>query len=187
MLICGVDEAGRGALVGSVFAAAVILPKLFVANGLKDSKKITSKKRDYFYDLIIEKAVAWSIASANAQEIDEINILQASLLAMQRAVFGLGVSPDLVRVDGNCVIDVSSDCEAVIGGDDLFLEISAASVLAKVARDREMVKLAKQIPGYGIEKHKGYATKQHIEALFSLGVTKHHRRSFKPVSELVLR
>ena len=182
MLIAGTDEAGRGPLVGSVVAAAVILDPNNPIEGLNDSKKLTEKKREKLFVDIQEKALAWSIAEATHQEIDEINILQASLLAMRRAVEALSVQPELVRVDGNKVPQgLVMTCEAVIGGDALHEEISAASILAKVTRDREMVELDLKYPQYGFAKHKGYPTKAHFEAIAQHGVISAHRRSFSPV------
>ena len=184
MLIAGTDEAGRGPLVGSVVAAAVILDPNNPIEGLNDSKKLTEKKREKLFVDIQEKALAWSIAEATHQEIDEINILQASLLAMRRAVEALSVQPELVRVDGNKVPQgLVMTCEAVIGGDALHEEISAASILAKVTRDREMVELDLKYPQYGFAKHKGYPTKAHFEAIAEHGVIDQHRRSYAPVKK----
>lgn len=184
MLIAGADEAGRGPLVGSVVAAAVILDPNNPIVGLNDSKKLTEKKREKLFIEIQEKALAWAIAEATHQEIDEINILQASLLAMRRAVEALSVQPELVRVDGNKVPQgLVMTCEAVIGGDALHEEISAASILAKVTRDREMVELDLKYPQYGFAKHKGYPTKAHFEAIAEHGVIDEHRRSYGPVKK----
>ena len=184
MLIAGADEAGRGPLVGSVVAAAVILDPNNPIVGLNDSKKLTEKKREKLFIEIQEKALAWAIAEATHQEIDEINILQASLLAMRRAVEALKLQPELVRVDGNKVPQgLVMTCEAVIGGDALHEEISAASILAKVTRDREMVELDLKYPQYGFAKHKGYPTKAHFEAIAEHGVIDEHRRSYGPVKK----
>ena len=182
MQIAGVDEAGRGPLVGSVVAAAVILDPERPIEGLNDSKKLTEKKREALFVEIQEKAIAWSIAEASAKEIDEINILQASLLAMRRAVEGLSVAPEHVLVDGNKVPQgLVVSCDAVVGGDALHAEISAASILAKVTRDRQMVEMDQHYPEYGFAKHKGYPTKAHFEAIAEHGVIDQHRRSYSPV------
>ncbi|RZG76133.1 MULTISPECIES: ribonuclease HII [unclassified Acinetobacter] len=184
MLIAGVDEAGRGPLVGSVVAAAVILDPNNPIEGLNDSKKLTEKKREKLFIEIKEKALAWSIAEASHQEIDEINILQASLLAMRRAVEGLKIPPEHVLVDGNKVPKgLQMSCDAVVGGDALHAEISAASILAKVTRDHEMVELDQQYPQFGFAKHKGYPTKAHYEAIAEHGVIDQHRRSYGPVKK----
>ena len=182
MKIAGVDEAGRGPLVGSVVAAAVILDPNNPIEGLNDSKKLTEKKREKLFVEIQEKALAWAIAEASAAEIDELNILQASLLAMRRAVEALSIQPAHVLVDGNKIPQgLSMSCDAVVGGDALHPEISAASILAKVARDREMVLLDQEFPQFGFAKHKGYPTKAHFEAIAQHGVIAAHRRSFAPV------
>ena len=182
MQIAGVDEAGRGPLVGSVVAAAVILDPERPIEGLNDSKKLTEKKREALFVEIQEKAIAWSIAEASAKEIDEINILQASLLAMRRAIEGLSVAPEHVLVDGNKVPQgLVVSCDAVVGGDALHAEISAASILAKVTRDRQMVEMDQHYPEYGFAKHKGYPTKAHFEAIAAHGVIDEHRRSYAPV------
>ena len=182
MLVAGVDEAGRGPLVGSVVAAAVILDPNKPIQGLNDSKKLTEKKREKLFIEIQEKAIAWAIAEATHQEIDELNILQASLLAMRRAVETLKTIPEHVLVDGNKVPKgLSMSCDAVVGGDALHAEISAASILAKVTRDHEMVELDKQYPQFGFAKHKGYPTKAHFEAIAEHGVIDQHRRSYSPV------
>ena len=182
MRIAGVDEAGRGPLVGAVVAAAVILDPERPIEGLNDSKKLTEKKREKLFVEIQEKALAWSIAQASAKEIDEINILQASLLAMRRAVEGLSIAPEHVLVDGNKVPQgLVVSCDAVVGGDALHAEISAASILAKVTRDRQMVEMDEQYPEYGFAKHKGYPTKAHFEAIAAHGVIDEHRRSYAPV------
>ncbi|MDM1277815.1 ribonuclease HII [Acinetobacter indicus] len=182
MKIAGVDEAGRGPLVGTVVAAAVILDPNNPIAGLNDSKKLSEKKREKLFIEIQEKALAWAIAEASPAEIDELNILQASLLAMRRAVEALQVQPDQVLVDGNKIPQgLNMPCEAVVGGDALHAEISAASILAKVIRDRQMLELDQKFPQFGFAKHKGYPTKAHFEAIALHGVTTEHRRSFGPV------
>ena len=182
MKTAGVDEAGRGPLVGSVVAAAVILDPENPIEGLNDSKKLSEKKREKLFAEIQEKALAWAVAEASAAEIDELNILQASLLAMRRAVEKLGVQPEHVLVDGNKIPQgLSMSCDAVVGGDAIHPEISAASILAKVSRDREMAELDRQHPQFGFAKHKGYPTKAHFEAIAEHGVIAEHRRSFGPV------
>ncbi|ALD01311.1 ribonuclease HII [Acinetobacter sp. TTH0-4] len=184
MKIAGVDEAGRGPLVGSVVAAAVILDPDNPIQGLNDSKKLSEKKRESLFVEIQEKALAWAIAEASHAEIDEMNILQASLLAMRRAVEGLNISPEHVLVDGNKIPQgLTMSCDAVIGGDSIHAEISAASILAKVTRDREMVILDQQYPQFGFAKHKGYPTKAHFEAIGVHGVIEQHRRSYAPVKK----
>ncbi|TNL52236.1 ribonuclease HII [Acinetobacter bereziniae] len=184
MLVAGVDEAGRGPLVGSVVAAAVILDPNNPIEGLNDSKKLTEKKREKLFIEIKEKALAWAIAEATHQEIDELNILQASLLAMRRAVEALKLVPEYVLVDGNKVPKgLNMSCDAVVGGDALHAEISAASILAKVTRDHEMVDLDKQYPQFGFAKHKGYPTKAHFDAIAEHGVIDQHRRSYSPVKK----
>ena len=184
MLIAGVDEAGRGPLVGSVVAAAVILDPNNPIEGLNDSKKLTEKKREKLFIEIQEKALAWAIAEASHEEIDEINILQASLLAMRRAVEKLNIPPEHVLVDGNKVPQgLVMSCDAVVGGDAIHAEISAASILAKVTRDHEMMALDLQYPQYGFAKHKGYPTKAHFEAIEQHGVIDQHRRSYAPVKK----
>ncbi len=184
-LIAGVDEVGRGPLAGPVVAAAVILDPARPIAGLADSKKLTEKRRQLLSGQIREQAQAWSLGRAEVEEIDRINILQASLLAMQRAVEGLSVAPHKALVDGNKLPRLVCPAEAIVGGDSSVEAISAASIIAKVARDRELVELDSQYPGYGLAKHKGYPTKFHLEALQSLGVTPIHRRSFGPVKRLL--
>ena len=184
MLIAGVDEAGRGPLVGNVVAAAVILDPENPIKGLADSKKLSEKKRERLFDEIQLKAKAFCIALATPAEIDEINILHASMLAMQRAVEGLKIQPNHVLVDGNRLPKWSYSAEAIVKGDAKEPAIGAASILAKVARDREMVALNDIHPGYGFAKHKGYPTKAHMEALAALGPLPEHRRSFGPVKML---
>lgn len=184
MLIAGTDEAGRGPLVGAVVAAAVILNPNRPIEGLNDSKKLTEKKREKLFIEIQEKAISWAIAEATHEEIDDINILQASLLAMRRAIEALNIRPDHVRIDGNKLVQgLEMSCEAVIGGDAIHQEISAASILAKVTRDRQMVELDQKYPQYGFAKHKGYPTKAHFEAIALHGVVNEHRRSYGPVKK----
>lgn len=184
-LIAGVDEVGRGPLVGNVVAAAVILDPNKPISGLADSKKLSEKKRNLLYTEIKEKALAWCVASASPQEIDEINILHASMLAMKRAVEGLNIAPEFVYVDGNRCPDLTCPSEAVVKGDSKIAEISAASILAKVDRDNEMTLLDKDYPEYGFAKHKGYPTAVHFAALNKHGPLPEHRRSFKPVRDLL--
>lgn len=181
VLIAGVDEVGRGPLAGPVVAAAVILDPERPIEGLADSKQLSEKRREYLSELILERALAWSIARAEVEEIDRINILQASLLAMQRAVLALNPLAELVLVDGNRCPRLPCPAQAVVKGDSRVAAISAASIIAKVARDREMVELDLKYPGYGLARHKGYPSRQHIEALQALGVTPIHRRSYAPV------
>lgn len=177
-VICGVDEAGRGPLAGPVCAAAVILPKHLEIPGLTDSKKLTDKKRRELFPLIQEQAVAYGIGLASQEEIDEINILQATFLAMERALSQLNVRPDMVLIDGNRERDFGVPVQTVIKGDSLSANIAAASILAKVTRDNLMMELAQQYPQYGFEIHKGYGTKAHYEALRQYGASPIHRRSF---------
>ncbi|MEJ2620842.1 MAG: ribonuclease HII [Candidatus Thiodiazotropha sp.] len=184
-LIAGVDEVGRGPLAGPVVAAAVILHPQRPIEGLADSKKLSEKRRESLDQLIRERAYSWALGRAEVEEIDRINILQASLLAMKRAVEGLIAVPDHALVDGKHLPQLSCSAEAVIGGDSCVEAISAASIIAKVARDREMVELDRQYPGYGLAKHKGYPTKQHLQGLIDLGVSSIHRRSFGPVKRLL--
>lgn len=184
MKIAGVDEAGRGPLVGSVVAAAVILDPDNPIVGLNDSKKLTEKKREKLFIEIQEKALAWSIAEATHAEIDELNILQATFLAMRRAVESLNVQPEKVIVDGNQIPKgISIACEAIVGGDASHAEISAASILAKVTRDRQMQALDLIYPDFGFAKHKGYPTKAHFEVIAAHGVFHEHRRSYAPVKK----
>lgn len=186
MKIAGADEAGRGPLVGSVVAAAVILDPNNPIEGLNDSKKLSEKKREKLFIEIKEKALAWAIAEASAVEIDEYNILQASLLAMRRAVEKFDIQPDHVLVDGNKVpLGLMMSCDAVVGGDAIHPEISAASILAKVTRDHAMVELDLKYPQFGFAKHKGYPTKAHFEAIAQHGVISEHRRSFGPVRKVL--
>ena len=185
-IIAGVDEVGRGPLAGPVVAATMILDSTKPIEGLADSKKLSEKRREELALEIKAKALAWCLGRAEVEEIDHINILQASLLAMRRAVEGLQLEPDLVLVDGNRCPDISYPAQAIIKGDSKVAEISAASILAKVARDNEMVQLHQQYPQYGLDGHKGYPTKKHIEALREHGVTAIHRRSFGPVKKLLV-
>lgn len=179
--IAGVDEAGRGPLAGPVYAAAVILDPTRPIIGLADSKVLSEKKREQLAVLIRERSLAWAIARAEVAEIDRLNILQASLLAMQRAVAELGVAPTKALVDGRDCPELPCQVEAIIGGDSTIPAISAASILAKVARDQELYRLDKLYPGYGFAQHKGYPTKAHLAALAELGVSPVHRRSYAPV------
>ena len=177
-VICGVDEAGRGPLAGPVCAAAVILPKHAELPGLTDSKKLTDKKRRELYPLIMEQALAYGIGFATEQEIDEINILQATFLAMQRALDQLTVRPDLALIDGNREKNFGIPVKTVVKGDSLSANIAAASVLAKVTRDNLMVEMAEKYPQYGFEIHKGYGTKAHYAALREFGISPIHRMTF---------
>ena len=177
-LICGVDEAGRGPLAGPVCAAAVILPKGLVIPGLNDSKKLTDKRRRELFPIIQQEAVSFGIAFASQEEIDEINILQATFLAMRRAIDQLNPKPDFALIDGNRETDFGVPCKTVIKGDSLSANIAAASVLAKVTRDNWMIEAAEKYPGYGFEIHKGYGTKAHYAALEKLGPCAIHRRTF---------
>ncbi|MBN2885201.1 MAG: ribonuclease HII [Chromatiaceae bacterium] len=184
-LIAGVDEAGRGPLAGPVSAAAVILDPARPIAGLDDSKKLSPRRREALVGAIEERALAWSIAWATVEEIDRLNILQASLLAMQRAVAALDPAPGHVLVDGNRCPAFQCTAEAVVGGDASVASIAAASILAKVARDRLMCELDRDHPGYGLAVHKGYPTRAHLEALARLGPCAVHRRSFAPVRALL--
>lgn len=184
-LIAGVDEVGRGPLAGAVVAAAVILDPNCPIEGLTDSKKLSEKKRDNLFDIIKRDAKAWAIGRAEVEEIDDINILHASLLAMKRAVEQLQPQAEYALVDGNRCPQLSCPSEAIVKGDLTVPCISAASILAKVSRDREMVELDQIYPGYGLAQHKGYPTKIHIQALQELGPTDIHRRSFGPVAKLI--
>ena len=186
-LVCGVDEVGRGPLAGPVVAAAVILDPDRPIDGLADSKKLSEKRRETLYERIRERALSWSVGRAEVAEIDEINILQASLLAMQRAVAGLSIDPQQALVDGNRVPELQCDARAIIGGDACEPCISAASIIAKVTRDREMIALDAVYPGYGLARHKGYPTRQHLDSLAVLGVSEIHRRSFAPVRRLITK
>jgi ribonuclease HII len=180
-LICGVDEAGRGPLAGAVYAAAVILDGERPIEGLTDSKKLSEKKREYLAEKIQERALAWAVARAEAEEIDSINILQASLLAMRRAIESLSPVPSEVLIDGLHCPKLAMPCRAIVKGDSSVAEISAASILAKTARDAEMLRLHLEYPQYGFDQHKGYPTAMHLEALRRFGASEIHRRSFAPV------
>ena len=185
MLIAGVDEVGRGPLAGAVVAAAVILDPNRPIAGLNDSKKLTAKRREQLAFEIREKALAWSLGRAEVEEIDAINILQATFLAMQRALEGLAVQPDLVKIDGNRCPPSAYKMEAIVGGDATVAEITAASIIAKVARDAELVALDVVYPQYGFAKHKGYGTAVHLAALREFGATPIHRRSFAPIRDIL--
>lgn len=176
--ICGIDEAGRGPLAGDVYAAAVILRPGTVIEGLNDSKKLSEKKREQLYDEIIAKAEAYCVATASVAEIDSVNILQATFLAMKRAYDGLGITADAVLVDGNRKPFGGNEVTTVVKGDGTSASIAAASILAKVSRDRYMKKLAEEYPQYQFEKHKGYGTKLHYEMLEKYGISEVHRRTF---------
>ncbi len=176
--VCGVDEAGRGPLCGPVVAAACILPVGLVLPGLNDSKKLSEKKRDLLFDQIKENAIAYSIASASVEEIDQLNILEATLLAMRRAIDGLSVKADFALIDGNVSRDFQIDAKSVISGDAISPSIAAASILAKVTRDRMCIELDAAYPQYGIAKHKGYGTKVHMQALREHGASPIHRKQF---------
>ena len=184
-LVAGVDEAGRGPLAGPVFAAAVILDDLSPIKGLADSKKLTPKKREYLYDIIKAQALCFCVATASVEEIDQLNILQATLLAMQRAVKGLRLKPTKVLVDGNRLPVLDIRAEAIVKGDATVASISAASILAKVERDRWCVEVDALFPNYGFLTHKGYGTQVHLRALQEYGPCDLHRRSFAPVAKLL--
>ncbi|MDP4532749.1 ribonuclease HII, degrades RNA of DNA-RNA hybrids [Marinobacter salarius] len=184
-LLAGVDEVGRGPLVGAVVTAAVILNPEKPIPGLADSKKLTDKRREALYEQIIERAVSWSLGRCEADEIDRLNIFQATMVAMERAVAGLHVEPEYVLVDGNRCPRWRWTSEPVVKGDSRVEAISAASIVAKVTRDREMAVLHEEFPEYGFAGHKGYPTPVHLEALGRLGATAHHRRSFRPVQEAI--
>ncbi|MCK0107381.1 ribonuclease HII [Marinobacter sp. S0848L] len=184
-LLAGVDEVGRGPLVGAVVTAAVILDPERPIAGLADSKKLTEKKRAKLFDEIIEKSAAWSLGRCEPEEIDRLNIYQATMLAMQRAVDDLAIAPEYVLVDGNRCPKWKWPSEPVVKGDGRVEAISAASIIAKVTRDREMDELEEKYPGFGFAKHKGYPTPVHVEALMRLGATPEHRRSFRPVQHAI--
>lgn len=184
-LIAGVDEVGRGPLVGAVVTAAVILDPNQPIKGLADSKKLSEKRRLALFDEIKAKALCWAIGRAEPEEIDQLNILHATMLAMQRAVAGLSIQPEFVLVDGNRIPTLPMPAQAIVKGDSLVAEISAASILAKVVRDQEMADLDRQYPEYGFAQHKGYPTKLHFEKLAEFGATPHHRRSFAPVANVL--
>ena len=177
-ILCGVDEAGRGPLAGPVCAAAVILPRGLEIPGLNDSKKLSEKKREALYDVIISSAMAYGIAFADVEEIERLNILHATFLAMNRAIAQLSVRPELALIDGNRDSDIEVPSRCIVKGDSRCADIAAASILAKVTRDRYMIKMAEQYPQYGFEQHKGYGTKQHYAALREYGATPIHRMSF---------
>jgi len=183
ILICGVDEAGRGPLAGPVSAAAVILDESRPIEGLADSKKLSEKQRDQLAPIIRERALAWAVAYAEVEEIDQLNILQATLLAMRRAVLALPVQPQQILVDGLYCPQAGIPSQAIVKGDSKVSAISAASILAKTARDELMLKLHAQYPQYGFDGHKGYPTAAHLAALREHGVSEVHRRSFRPVRE----
>ncbi len=183
--IAGVDEVGRGPLVGAVVTAAVILDPQRPIVGLADSKQLSEKRRLALYDEIKDKALSWSLGRAEPEEIDQLNILHATMLAMQRAVTGLHLTPDYVLIDGNRCPKLSMPALAVVKGDSRVAEISAASILAKVTRDREMVELDARFPEYGFAQHKGYPTAYHLEKLALFGATEFHRRSFAPVKRVL--
>jgi ribonuclease HII len=185
--IAGVDEAGRGPLAGPVIAGAVILDPEKPIEGLRDSKRLSASRRDELFDQIRERALAWAVGRADVEEIDRINILQATMLAMSRAVEALQPYADHALIDGNRCPDLSCTSQAIIKGDSKVPAISAASIMAKVTRDREMLDLDMRYPGYGLAQHKGYPSKAHIEALESLGVTPVHRRSYAPVRRIIER
>jgi ribonuclease HII len=184
-LIAGVDEVGRGPLAGPVIAAAVILDESKPIEGLADSKTLSAKRREELSVLIKQRARCWALGRAEVEEIDRLNILQASLLAMKRAVASLSLSPKLVLVDGNQAPELDYPVQTIVRGDATILAISAASILAKVARDAEMSELDGRFPGYGFSQHKGYPTPAHLDALEKQGVSAIHRRSFAPVRKLV--
>ena len=183
--IAGVDEVGRGPLVGAVVTAAVILDPAHPIEGLADSKKLSEKKRLLLAEEIKQKALAWSLGRAEPAEIDELNILQATMLAMQRAIKSLKIRPHFVLVDGNRIPELDIPAQAVVKGDSLVAEISAASILAKVARDQEMLALDARFPQYQFARHKGYPTKLHLQKLAEFGVLAEHRRSFAPVRNIL--
>ena len=181
----GVDEVGRGALVGSVIAAAVILNPSVLIAGLADSKTLSRSRREVLCGLLKEKALAWAIGRAEVSEIDALNILEASLLAMRRAVLALGITPHLVLVDGNRLPELAVPARAIVGGDAKIPAISAASIIAKVTRDEEMIDLDLRYPQYGFARHKGYPTRVHLDALCKYGITPLHRCSFSPVKKII--
>lgn len=184
-VICGADEAGRGPLAGPVFAAAVILDPLHPIDGLKDSKKLSETKREKLAEEIKQHALAWAIAQCSVEEIDSINILQASMLAMKRAIESLKVTPELALIDGNRCPKLMIASEAIVKGDDKVPAISAASILAKTARDADLLKLHQQYPQYAFDQHKGYPTALHLARLREFGVSPVHRKSYGPVKALL--
>lgn len=176
--VCGVDEAGRGPLAGPVCAAAVILPEGVIIDGVNDSKKLSEKKRESLFDVIREQALSYSIAYATVDEIEEINILNATMLAMCRAINGLEIKADYAMIDGNKIPPIDIDAECIVKGDAKSMSIACASILAKVSRDRLLYKYAEEYPMYGFDKHKGYGTKVHREAILKYGPCQYHRKSF---------
>ena len=176
--VCGVDEAGRGTLAGPVCAAAVILPEGVIIDGVNDSKKLSEKKRESLFDVIREQALSYSIAYATVDEIEEINILNATMLAMRRAIDGLDIKADYAMIDGNKIPPIDIDAECIVKGDAKSMSIACASILAKVSRDRLLYKYAEEYPMYGFDKHKGYGTKVHREAILKYGPCPYHRKSF---------
>lgn len=176
--VCGVDEAGRGPLAGPVCAAAVILPEGVIIDGVNDSKKLSEKKRESLFDVIREQALSYSIAYATVDEIEEINILNATMLAMRRAIDGLEIKADYAMIDGNKIPPIDIDAECIVKGDAKSMSIACASILAKVSRDRLLYKYAEEYPMYGFDKHKGYGTKVHREAILKYGPSPYHRKSF---------
>lgn len=176
--VCGVDEAGRGPLAGPVCAAAVILPEGVIIDGVNDSKKLSEKKRESLFDVIREQALSYSIAYATVDEIEEINILNATMLAMRRAIDGLDINADYAMIDGNKIPPIDIDAECIVKGDAKSMSIACASILAKVSRDRLLYKYAEEYPMYGFDKHKGYGTKVHREAILKYGPCPYHRKSF---------
>ena len=176
--VCGVDEAGRGPLAGPICAAAVILPEGVIIDGVNDSKKLSEKKRESLFDVIREQALSYSIAYATVDEIEEINILNATMLAMRRAIDGLDIKADYAMIDGNKIPPIDIDAECIVKGDAKSMSIACASILAKVSRDRLLYKYAEEYPMYGFDKHKGYGTKVHREAILKYGPCPYHRKSF---------
>ena len=176
--VCGVDEAGRGPLAGPVCAAAVILPEGVIIDGVNDSKKLSEKKRESLFDVIREQALSYSIAYATVDEIEEINILNGTMLAMRRAIDGLDIKADYAMIDGNKIPPLDIDAECIVKGDAKSMSIACASILAKVSRDRLLYKYAEEYPMYGFDKHKGYGTKVHREAILKYGPCQYHRKSF---------
>ena len=176
--VCGVDEGGRGPLAGPVCAAAVILPEGVIIDGVNDSKKLSEKKRESLFDVIREQALSYSIAYATVDEIEEINILNATMLAMRRAIDGLDIKADYAMIDGNKIPPIDIDAECIVKGDAKSMSIACASILAKVSRDRLLYKYAEEYPMYGFDKHKGYGTKVHREAILKYGPCPYHRKSF---------
>ena len=186
-LVAGVDEAGRGPLAGPVVAAAVILDPLKIINGLADSKILSERKRDSLFDIIKADALSWSVGTASVEEIDELNILQATLLAMQRAVHGLAIQPDEVLIDGNCLPKLLIPAQAIVKGDSKVKAISAASILAKVERDKIMVDYFKEYPDFSFHLHKGYGTQQHLNEIKRFGFLPVHRKTFNPVKTMIIQ